>query len=72
MASPLAVSDEEEAVMKDEEDVALSPEVSEPPLPTGHYPWENSFVKLTDILPPIPQKGDFQIDNIRQSKYFFS
>jgi len=30
------------------------------------------FVPLIDILPPLPRKGDFDIELIRQSPYFFS
>ncbi|KZT39784.1 DNA/RNA polymerase [Sistotremastrum suecicum HHB10207 ss-3] len=70
--SPLALSEGDEAAMEGEEKLALLPDESAPPLPSGHFPWQKSFVKLIDTLPPIPQKGDFKIDNIRQSKYFFS
>ena len=30
------------------------------------------FVPLSDILPPLPIKGDFDIELIKQSPYFFS
>ncbi|KAF8890704.1 hypothetical protein BD779DRAFT_1438161 [Infundibulicybe gibba] len=30
------------------------------------------FVNLTDILPPLPKKGDFQVETIKGSQYFFS
>ena len=30
------------------------------------------FVPLIDILPPLPIKGDFDIELIKQSPYFFS
>lgn len=30
------------------------------------------FVSLADLLPPIPEKGDFDVENIKQSAYFFS
>jgi len=30
------------------------------------------FVPLIDILPPLPTKGDFDIELIKQSPYFFS
>ncbi len=30
------------------------------------------FVPLVDILPPLPRKGDFDIELIKQSPYFFS
>jgi DNA-directed RNA polymerase, mitochondrial len=33
---------------------------------------EESFVDLVDLLPPLPTKGDFDVDAIRGSAYFFS
>jgi len=30
------------------------------------------FVKLTDLLPPIPKKGSFDVGTIKRSQYFFS
>lgn len=30
------------------------------------------FVDLTDILPPLPKKGGFQVETIKSSQYFFS
>lgn len=30
------------------------------------------FVNFVDLLPPIPQKGTFQVEDIKQSPYFFS
>ena len=30
------------------------------------------FVNLIDILPPLPEKGDFKVENIKKSQYFFS
>jgi len=30
------------------------------------------FVSLIDILPPLPKKGDFDVENIKKSLYFFS
>ncbi len=30
------------------------------------------FVTLTDILPPVPKKGDFRVEAIKASQYFFS
>jgi DNA-directed RNA polymerase len=30
------------------------------------------FVDVVDILPPLPKKGDFQVENIKASPYFFS
>ena len=33
---------------------------------------DRRFVNLVDILPPIPQKGQFNIELTRDSTYFFS
>lgn len=32
----------------------------------------SKFVNLVDILPPLPKKGDFDVQTIRNSPYFFS
>ena len=30
------------------------------------------FVDLCDLLPPLPQKGNFDVETIKKSQYFFS
>ena len=30
------------------------------------------FVNLVDVLPPLPEKGKFDVKAIKQSQYFFS
>jgi DNA-directed RNA polymerase, mitochondrial len=30
------------------------------------------FVELCDLLPPLPQKGTFEVETIKGSQYFFS
>ncbi|KAK0201027.1 DNA/RNA polymerase [Desarmillaria ectypa] len=30
------------------------------------------FVELVDLLPPVPEKGDFRVEAIKASQYFFS
>lgn len=30
------------------------------------------FVDLTDLIPPLPDKGSFEVENIKKSQYFFS
>jgi DNA-directed RNA polymerase len=35
-------------------------------------PVSKQFVKLTDILPPLPAKGNFSVETIKKSLYFFS
>jgi hypothetical protein len=32
----------------------------------------SKFVLLSDVLPPVPSKGDFDLEKIRDSLYFFS
>jgi len=32
----------------------------------------NRFVKLLDLLPALPEKGSFKVEQIKESKYFFS
>ncbi|KZT65062.1 DNA/RNA polymerase [Daedalea quercina L-15889] len=32
----------------------------------------SQFVELTSLLPPVPEKGDFDVNRIKQSLYFFS
>ncbi|PPQ83911.1 hypothetical protein CVT25_000656 [Psilocybe cyanescens] len=32
----------------------------------------NLFVRLTDLIPPLPEKGDFEVASIKASPYFFS
>ncbi|TDL27019.1 DNA/RNA polymerase [Rickenella mellea] len=32
----------------------------------------HQFVNLVDVLPPIPKKGDFDVQSIKKSLYFFS
>ena len=30
------------------------------------------FVNLTSLMPPLPERGDFEVDEIKKSLYFFS
>jgi DNA-directed RNA polymerase, mitochondrial len=30
------------------------------------------FAELTDLLPPLPKKGNFNVETIKGSQYFFS
>lgn len=32
----------------------------------------NKFVDLSAVLPPLPKKGDFDVETIKESQYFFS
>lgn len=33
---------------------------------------ESKFVNVTDLLPPLPKKGSFNVETIKKSLYFFS
>ena len=33
---------------------------------------QSKFVRLVDLLPPLPQKGEFDVNTIKSSLYFFS
>ena len=33
---------------------------------------QSKFVRLVDLLPSLPEKGDFDVKTIKKSKYFFS
>lgn len=35
-------------------------------------PLANQFVDLSAVLPPLPKKGDFDVETIKKSQYFFS
>lgn len=39
---------------------------------TTQLPASKQYVNLTDILPPLPAKGDFSVETIKKSLYFFS
>lgn len=33
---------------------------------------EPKFVELTKLLPPVPEKGNFEVNTVKKSLYFFS
>jgi DNA-directed RNA polymerase, mitochondrial len=33
---------------------------------------QGRFVNLVDLFPPLPEKGDFEVNTIKHSQYFFS
>lgn len=35
-------------------------------------PMEDRFVDITELLPPVPKKGVFDVDRVKNSLYFFS
>ncbi|OBZ74536.1 DNA-directed RNA polymerase, mitochondrial [Grifola frondosa] len=40
--------------------------------PTADDPYAGRFVALTDLIPPLPKKGEFDVTTIKKSLYFFS
>ena len=38
----------------------------------ANSPLANKFVNLTAVLPPLPKKGDFNVETIKKTQYFFS
>lgn len=38
----------------------------------GEAKVQSKFVNLVDLLPPLPKKGDFDVQTIKKSQYFFS
>lgn len=39
---------------------------------TRNVSLEGKFVDLVDLLPPVPVKGEFDVNKIKSSLYFFS
>jgi DNA-directed RNA polymerase len=39
---------------------------------TGRGMASTEFILLTDLLPPVPKKGNFDVETIKRSQYFFS
>jgi DNA-directed RNA polymerase len=71
------VAEENEIDDEDVEEVPLeqrtleaSAEGEEPPPKATKV--SAKFVELVDLLPPLPQKGDFDVNTIKGSAYFFS
>ena len=34
--------------------------------------FDQRYIDLTSVLPPLPKKGDFDVTSIKRSQYFFS
>ncbi|CAO1635376.1 unnamed protein product [Jaminaea pallidilutea] len=62
--------DEEDAAMEDDEDDETYKASSAAGGRKAKY--VAGYVPLSEILPPIPEKGNFDVNRIRDSKYFFS
>jgi DNA-directed RNA polymerase len=39
---------------------------------TASLALHGKFVDVTKLLPPLPEKGSFQVEKIKESQYFFS
>ncbi|KAK7677149.1 hypothetical protein QCA50_019858 [Cerrena zonata] len=33
---------------------------------------DDKFIEMTELLPPVPKKGVFDVDRVKNSLYFFS
>lgn len=62
-----AVSDDPEAETKEEEHEDNTTE-----LDPVNARLLGKFVNLVDLLPPLPKKGNFDVETIKGSQYFFS
>ncbi|KIJ61213.1 hypothetical protein HYDPIDRAFT_177116 [Hydnomerulius pinastri MD-312] len=38
----------------------------------ANSPLSDKFIRLGALIPPLPQKGDFKVETIKKSQYFFS
>lgn len=65
--SAKATSDDAEAESAAEE---CDDEVNEPDAANARL--LGKFVDLIDLMPPLPKKGDFDVETIKGSQYFFS
>ena len=45
---------------------------TEPTVPTRSGRSGPLFYELADLIPPIPEKGSFDVNEIKRSMYFFS
>ena len=60
-------------VVDEDLEVDLSDDAeSEEDLDEGDAHLLGKFVDLCDLLPPLPQKGNFDVETIKKSQYFFS
>ena len=60
-------------VVDEDLEVDLSDDAeSEDDLDEGDAHLLGKFVDLCDLLPPLPQKGSFDVETIKKSQYFFS
>lgn len=63
-----AEADEDEPVKKKRK----SPAKSKGQVAAGSLPIDLQYILLTDIMPNLPKKGNFDVTNIKKSQYFFS
>lgn len=55
-------SDDDEAEEQEEEEEEVEADVG----------LASKFIDLVDVLPPLPKKGEFDVNTIKKSLYFFS
>ncbi|KAI0798166.1 DNA/RNA polymerase [Abortiporus biennis] len=56
------------AVINEEGEEADESELAVP----ANGPMSNKFIELTELFPPLPKKGGFDVSTIKKSLYFFS
>jgi DNA-directed RNA polymerase len=62
--------DEASDVFEDDEDEMDS--VKAAAIAEAEQIFQERFIDLVQLLPPLPQKGQFDVTNIKRSQYFFS
>jgi len=63
-----AVAQDDESV--DEAEAEVEAETSEEDYADSQL--ADKFISLTALIPPLPKKGDFKVESIKKSQYFFS
>jgi len=74
MGSEYEESEEDEEDEEDDTEDAedIDPKVVEAALREAEEIFQERWINLTELLPPLPKKGQFEVENIKRSQYFFS
>jgi DNA-directed RNA polymerase len=71
---------EDGAVFRVDEDLSardLPPMIKDAPVDAeieiaeSTHPAPRGYVRIADVLPPVPARGDFDLTRVRESTYFF-
>ena len=71
----MPTEEEEEEEEEEEPSQQCMPEVSEPkiwPTEAQLELQESQYIDIVELLPPVPKKGEFDVNKIMTSLYFFS